>query len=110
MVKRNTTIESNRKIALFVARKKVILWQFIIAVLKLSAVEKGNQPFAAAYRNGERLKNEYDGSHAHIPLIMRSIEQDRTWGAKSEKKYILAENEVLLFRFTTSAHPVMSTM
>jgi len=39
------------------------------------------------------IHNKNDGNpHAHIMLTMRPIEQDRTWGAKSKKEYMLDEN------------------
>lgn len=39
------------------------------------------------------LHDKNDGNpHAHILLTMRSLNEDKTWGAKSKKEYILDEN------------------
>ena len=39
------------------------------------------------------LHDKNDGNpHAHILLTMRPLNEDRTWGAKSRKEYILDEN------------------
>ena len=39
------------------------------------------------------LHDKNDGnSHAHILLTMRPLNEDKTWGAKSKKEYILDEN------------------
>ena len=39
------------------------------------------------------LHNKGDGNpHAHILLTMRPLNEDKTWGAKSKKEYILDEN------------------
>ena len=39
------------------------------------------------------LHNKNDGNpHAHILLTMRPLNEDKTWGAKSKKEYILDEN------------------
>lgn len=39
------------------------------------------------------LHDKNDGNpHAHILLTMRPINEDKTWGAKSKKEYILDEN------------------
>lgn len=39
------------------------------------------------------LHDKNDGNpHAHILLTMRPLNEDKTWGAKSKKKYILDEN------------------
>ena len=40
------------------------------------------------------LHDKNDGNpHAHILLTMRPLNEDKTWGAKSKKEYILDENE-----------------
>ena len=39
------------------------------------------------------LHDKDDGNpHAHILLTMRPLNEDKTWGAKSKKEYILDEN------------------
>ncbi|HEW9445753.1 TPA: MobA/MobL family protein [Streptococcus pneumoniae] len=39
------------------------------------------------------LHDKNDGNpHAHILLTMRPLNEDKTWGAKSKKEYILDEN------------------
>lgn len=39
------------------------------------------------------IHDKYDGNpHAHIMLTMRSFNEDKTWGDKQKKKYILDQN------------------
>lgn len=62
MVKFNTKIQSNRKVALFCCPKGVIFIAIYHCSIKIISRGKGKSAVAAAaYRSGEKLINQYDG-------------------------------------------------
>ena len=57
--------------------------------IKISSRGKGKSAVAAAaYRAGEKIKNEYDGNpHAHVLLTMRPLKEDGSWGKTKKGIY-----------------------